>query len=594
MNRLRQWISANREVLVLMSVVLVLTSIPFIDIRVMLGDAWEGIFPVFTDESLYEARAQTLVHGHTGGNPYFLEHADGPPLVIFGGAWLNAIPQRLGLPFEAATVLNFILWSLLFALAGYGLLRELAAPPWIAVGGTILAYLESYAHIWRPVNLQPVYPLYLLFYLGLARLIRSPNRRTVWLVGITAGASFYLYAFLWQTVVITLGLLFLYTLARRQWPLMRATLGASCIGGVIGLPVPLYMLWLSFASPYYWESMGRLGLVNTHLPMAEVIYSGGWIGVLLVLLGFFWWKSSLYEGDELFRYLTLFTIFSGLGLWIMQGSNLITGKLLETGEHLRILIVLWFLLMSVAVGANLWRTRAQYSHSVRWIALVFMFVVVGANGYFINEYFAPFLPSAIDPAAWQAEEQLAGPFTWLETHEPAPVVVWIEPRDIGSTLLPVYTKHFTLYSFWGALELVSEQEVRERYLVSQYFNRPTAASLERRDNMEIYLGRADLAHKAGSFARAVRVCKLVFFWDRTHDCGTISTPRGLLGEAFFVNLAHEFEYTIAPHIKEYLAKYHVRYLLTDTVQDTAYRPATLGATLVYTNGRYDLYRLPLP
>src|SRR3989344_7780324 len=103
---------------VLIVLVLLFTALPAVSIWLTVGDSWQGIVPPFTDESLYQASVLTVVHGHlSGGNPYFLEHADDPPLVLFGGAWLNALPGLLGVPFIVALALNFILWSLLFAVA---------------------------------------------------------------------------------------------------------------------------------------------------------------------------------------------------------------------------------------------------------------------------------------------------------------------------------------------------------------------------------------------------------------------------------------------------------------------------------------------
>lgn len=591
MDTIRNFLRSNRPVVVLVSIILVLTTIPALDIFLILGDSWQGIVPTFTDETLYQARVQTIVHGRTGGNPYFMEHSDGSPLVIFGGAWINAIPQMIGLSLVTATFVNFIIWSVLFALLAYMLFRELRVWKWIAVWSVVLVYIESYAHVWRPANLQPVYSFYFLFYIALIRLIRDQSRRNILFLGLAVGTTFYLFAFLWQIAIITLGLLFLYAVGQKNWLLMRATLLSSFLGGFIGLPIPLYMLWLSFSSPYYWESMGRLGLVNTHLPMAEVIYSGGWIGVVLILLAGCHLCIKAFRVDKEFVLLSVFVAISGLGLWVMQGSNLITGKLLETGEHVRLLILPWLLWSTVSITLSLWQRRTALSVGNRAFVISILVLLVGSNVYFVRQYFPPFLPSNMDHATLQSQNRVAKPFAWLEEYEKSPVVVWSNPHEYPGIVLPTYTKHFALYVYWGMLELVPEDEIRERYLITQYFNNPTLADLTSKNEIGLYLGRGDLFHAAKTVERGIKICRIVFFWDKSRNCGTPPTAQSLRGEKFFSDLETKFQVDIKPNIMAYLKKYHVTYILKDVVSDFQYRPEMLGAVRVYSDDRYELYKL---
>lgn len=586
-----EFLKLRRPAIVLAGIVLVLTAIPVLNIYVVLGDAWQGILPAFTDEALYDARVQTIVRGHTGGNPYFIEHSDGPPLVIFGGAWVNAIPQLAGLSFDTAIALNFIIWSLLFAATAYWLFLELRVPPWTAVFGTVFLYLESYVHVWRPANLQPVYPFYFLFYVALARLVREQSRRNIVFLALATSATFYLFAFLWQIALITLGILFLYALAQKDWPLLKATLLSSLIGGAIGLPVPLYMLWLSHASPYFWESMGRLGLVNTHLPMAEVIYSGGWVGIVLAFLAALYWSVRTLREDTGFIFLSSFVGISGLGLWVMQGGNLVTGKLLETGEHVRILILPWLLFSTVSIGVFFWRRRAEFSRGLKLFSAATFIMLSVANVYFTYQYFSPFLPSHADREAWQTQQLYAKPFAWLDQQEKNPVVVWSEPHEYLATALPIFTKHFALYGYWGVLELVPEGEIRERYLVSQYFNNPTVADLRSESEMALYLGRHDFPHAAKTIEREIKICRMLFFWDKDKDCGTIPTSQSLLSDKFFTGLENKFQTDIRPNIKAYLKKYHVSYILKDKLLDPTYHPEELSAVRAYSDNRYEIWKL---
>ena len=586
----REFFRHHRPAAVLVAIVLALTTIPVLDAFFVVGDTWQGITPTFGDETFYLARVQTIVKGYSlEGNPYFFEHRNDMPLVIFGGTWINAIPQLMGVSFNAALLVNFILWSLLFASSLYYLFRELRVPPWIAVFGTVFLYIQSYVHVWRPVNLQTVYPFYFLFYAALLGLIREQSRKNVILVGLTTGSTFYLYAYLWQVILITLGILALYALVRKNWSLLRATLLSSCIGGIIGLPVPLYALWLSHTSPYFWESVGRLGLVNTHLPMAEVVYSGGWIGVLFALISVLLWRTRVLREDKEFVLLSSFLAITGFGLWIMQGSNLITGKLLETGEHVRLLIQPWLVLSIIVLGIFLWKWRTHISKELRTLSVIVIALLSVMSMQYAYQRFSPFLITHVDRGAWQTAQLYAKPFAWLQSTEKDPVVVWSNPEDYLTVYLPIVTKHFTLYVWPGMMELVPEGEIHERYLVSHYFNNPTTTDLK--NDMGRYLGRQDTAHAAKTVERGIKICRILFVFDKSKDCGSVPTPQSLLGDQFFIDLENKFQKDIRPNIKEYLKKYHVSYILKDKILDSEYHPEKLGAKLVYTDDRYEIYHL---
>lgn len=593
--RIKEFLRRHRPAALLAVAVLALTSVPFLAIHLVLGDAWQGISPAFTDEGVYYAHMHAIGQGYlTDGNPFIFEYRTSTPLVIFGGAWVNALPLLAGLSFNSALAINFILWSLAFAASAYWLLREWLVPRWVAVGGTLFLYLQSYSYVWRPVNLQPVYPFYFLFYIAVARLIREQNRKNIGLLAGVTAVSFYIFAYLWQIAVITLGLLFLYALIRRNWSLVKATLSASLIGGIIGLPMPLYMFWLSRSSAYFWESVGRFGLVNTHLPEAEIIYSGGWIGIMLAGLLYVWWKKPDLREDREFGALSAFLGISGLALWILQGNNLITGKLIETGMHVRILILPWLSFATIIVGVHLWKRRDALSRGVRAASLIVVSACALASLYFLFLYLLPFADVKAKSAVWREQQSYAKPFAWLERAEENPVVVWMDPSpaDGMSSLLPVFTKHFALYSPAAQQTLLSTEEVYERFLISQYFNDLTVADLRRERTMELYVGRHDLPHQAMTVAREIKVCKLLFFWDKSKECGVPPTSQELLGDQFFIDIEKKFRTDIKPNIRAYLAKYHVSYVLKDTVLNPNYRPEALGAVRVYADDRYEIYRLP--
>ncbi|MEK7109349.1 MAG: hypothetical protein AAB919_02840 [Patescibacteria group bacterium] len=577
---------------VLIGVIILFSMIPVIEVVSVLGVGWQGFTPVFGDEGFYYAHVQTIAEGYyNDGNPYFFEHRSDPPPVIFGGAWLNVLPLLLGMPFNAAMLLNFVLWGLAFVSVAYLLYREFSVPSWISVVGAVALYMQCYPHIFRPANLQPVYPFYFLFYLALARLMRERSKTNIVLLSVVSASTFYLFSYLWQAVVVTLGLLVLYALVRRDWQFFKSVLLSSVLSGILGLPAVLYTFWLSHTSPYFWESIARFGLVYTRIPMAEVVYSGGWIGAMLAFLALLYWRSPALRTAE-FRRLCLFAAVGGLGLWITQGSNALTGILVETGEHVRMLILPWVLFVTVILGAYLFRRRADLALPVRTLSVLGIGILTLASAYYTQYYFMSFVAMPQSRGdAWVEEQSFVKPFEWLQAHERSAVVVWSDPRDEITSTLPIFTRHFTLYTPIGMWHLVSTQELSERYLVSQYFNNPTTADLQ--SDIGAYLGRQDVFHIAKTIERKVKLCRILFFWDKDRDCGATPTSLELLGNPFFDSLQQKFTDDVRPHIKSYLRKYNVSYILKDVIRNPNWHPEDLRAKLVYSDGRYELYRLPL-
>ena len=96
---------------------------------------------------------------------------------------------------------------------------------------------------------------------------------------------------------------------------------------------------------------------------------------------------------------------------------------------------------------------------------------------------------------------------------------------------------------------------------------------------------------AKTIERGIKICRILFFWDTTKDCGIPPTPQQLLGEKFFTDLEKKFRTDVKPNIKAYLKKYHVSYILMDKTLDSPYRPETLGAVRAYADDRFELYKL---
>lgn len=584
------WIKKHRTVLALCAVTALLALIPVLNIWRGLGAEWQGVIPGYGDEGLYYNQIHEIADGHFWyGNQYLIEHAEGPPSVIFAGHWLAALPLWLGMPFIPAMYFNNVLWGIIFVLLGYWLLRELSLPKILSAFGSLFSYLTCYGLMLRPSSRQEVYPFFLLFYIALIRFFKKPEEwSSIIFLGLATGATFYVFSYLWQTVVITLGLLALYALYLRAWPLLRSTLLASALGGVLGLSPLLYMLYLSNTYPYFLESVARFGLVDTHVPMAEVVYSGGWIGVLLALAAFVYWRVPALREDNRFLFVAGFAAFTGLGLWIMEGSNLITGKLLETGEHMRPFIGPWLPLAGIPLAWTLWQRRGAVRGWNRAVVLIGMAALLFMGLVFVQRYFYSYIDIRGLTDDWREAQSYAIPLQWIDAQQEEPIVIWNQNESFN-IYIPMLSRDYVLYSPGAMFTLVSNQEIQERYLVTNYFNNPSIADLKA--HLAEYVGRQDAYHHAKTIERGIKICRIIFYFDKAHGCGVPPTSVGLMGEAFFAGLEKKFTDDIRPRIKTYLQKYHVSYIITDTTMSPPWTPQMLGARKVWGDGRYEIYRL---
>lgn len=567
-----------------------LSCLPILNAYFVIGAEWRGVPQSYGDEILYINQIHEVLDGYFWyGNQYLYEHREGPPLVVFAGHWLAALPALFGMPFLVLLMFNFFLWSMIFAWLGYWLLRELSVTKLFAALGSLMAYLSVYGLMLRPTSRQEVYPFFALFYIALIRLCKKPDdTKSVLFLGVATGATFYAFSYLWQTAIITLGLVFLYALARSEWPLWRAIVKASCLGGLIGAPQLLYMLYLSQTVPYFLESLSRFGLVNTHLPMAEVLYSGGWIGILLLAVGIVWWCGRKECYETVFTHVGVFVVATGLGLWIMQGSNLITGKLLETGEHIRPFIGPWLAFAGMAFFVYAWQRRLNFSFFTKIILCALSLLTLFGWIVFVKIYFYPYINVQHNREAWIEQQSYAAPLQWLDQVEAESVVVWTDPEHPLGLHIPSLSKHYVLFEQAAIFTLTPNAEIQERYLVANYFKDISTSSLQAK--LSYYVGRQDAFHRAKSIERGIKLCRIIYFYNGGENCGTPPTSVDLFGAQFFADLEYKFTTDIRPNIAQYLKKYHVSYSIKDTRLNATMLPENLGGTRVWSDGRYEIYK----
>lgn len=588
-----------KKSLILVICIILLALIPIIHTYYQNGTSWAGVAPSFVNDDLYYyARMQNIVHGYPLiGNPYFFEHREDLSPAFFVSDWLSTIPMKMGMPFIPTIALNFIIWSILFSILAYWLFRIFNLGELASVIGSILAYATMYMLILRPVVMQVVAPFFLLFCVALSLWLKAekPSRLHNLFLVVTVALSFYIYTYLWQITVAILGLTILFLIYKKERSKLKHLFMAGLGGGILGLPIILYTL-KQISSPYYWDTMARIGLVNTHLPTALSFYDGGMIFGILCLWGIsFIWMKSLKDNPE-YKNAFIFVLLTGIGLFVTLFSNVVTGKELEISNHIERFVTIWILIALVlyvwflvkyrlsakgrsAFGGDLYKLSYPKRLIVSTLS-VFSFAI------FLHFFVPGFAINSILETDTVSEQAYAEPLNWLNKNAPKESVVWSN-GGVGY-FMPIMTTDFQLFNALGGLHLVPSKEVEERYLVSHYFDNLTLPIIER--DFRDYAGVGNSVHQYKTYNRKVKICKLLYLAVFDINCGLETNAVSFKGEKYFVDLYDQYKNNIRPNITSELKKFKVSYIVRDKKVEDNFLPEKIPNTkLLWSNNRFEIY-----
>ena len=587
-----------KHLLCLVAVAVFLVFLPTINLFFTKDLNWRDVatMPGRGMWSYYEARVREIVNGHPFmGNPYFLEHNNEIAPAFFLADWLAAIPRLLGMSLEGGATVNLLFWSLIFVFLVYGILRGMNVSKTASVVGAGLSYFSVFYMMARPVSMQIVFPFYLFFLLTFLFWIKdTTNKKRSALLVLASIASFYIYTYLWQIVVIILGLTGGYWLIVREKDKVIRLI--KMLGFIIIFSAPLFVYtYRQITHPYYWETFRRMGFMTTHMPFAETFYSGRWIILMiLVWLLSFWWSKEL-RANQPYKTSLIFVAISGLSLIIASASNIITGKEIELAGHIVRFVWLWLpltLVVFLFFVKNNWMNFKFFSLSKKFIILILILMCFYGAGIY---YKRSFLMLSRKQQAIQnyidENQRTSAVLEWLENGEKDPVVIWID--DDSQSAIEGYitaaTKHYVLFSIGGTLHLVSNQEVEERYLVSNYFNKLSLADLK--NDFNLYAGLADAVHLYKTHNRKVILCRFFQLDKLGYDCGEKTDAFTLKGEKYFTDLYDQYTKEIVPNIGRYLKKYHVAYFIKDRRVDKDIDAGKIGMERVYYDDNFEVYKI---
>ena len=529
------------------------------------------------------------------GNPYFIEHKDDMPPAFFLADWFAAIPLLLGMSLMHTALLDFFIWSYIFLLLVYLLLRVLDLPARWSLAGSVLAFLSVYMHMIRPVSMQEIYPFFLLFLIAFVFWLREPTRiKRIYFVALSAALTAYIYTYAWQVVIVVFlltPLAFWFT-ARRQY--LRSFFFMFSVFVLASLPLMLFT-WVQVHTPFYFETLQRIGLVNTHLPASAVVSSCIWIPTMFFLWYILSRVNSAVTLKEKEGVAFLFFVLTGTAMVVVTLSNIITGKELELPQHIERFTILWLSFASVYSVYFFANNRSS-----KKLALGYFFtgtLLVGLIFYGNLRYLLTYGPldafAPVDKISEIKIQELAKPLSWLNENIQDQSVVWADPDGQLNRYITMMTKHYVLFYAGGPLHILSNKESEERYLTAHYFSL-SETGLE--NDYWAYGGVGNAVHQWKTHNRVVRVCKVLQYDYWWHPCGELVDRVSWKGKSYFEGLYSEFKDRVQPNIVEELRKYHVSYIVRDMVLDTpTFHPELIPSTkLVYADDRFMIYRFVLP
>jgi hypothetical protein len=534
------------------------------------------------------------------GNPFFLEHSKEIAPAFFVADWFAALPLLFGFSFNFTIIFNLFFWSAVFALLLYLLLRQFNLPGLFCLLGTVLAYIVAYRLMFRPVSMQTVYPFFLLFLLAFIIWYKnySNKKRIVFLV-LSTTAAFYAYTHLWQIVLVfvllTIGYFYLIGDRKRALNLFIIIF----ISHILSIPLIVYTI-KQVTSTYYWESMERGGLVYTHLPAANVFYSGVWVllALLFFALAYFWMKE--FRDDEDYKNLFVFSALSGLAMLLTSVSNIVTGKEMENSQHIERFIGVWLVIVFVGLVFCLLRNKAGLRGLIIWQRLIlfvlFLFCLAGIIRYVRvlggSNFFLFYISRIGNQQANITAQNYSGVLGWLENNEKEQKVIWVIPYSSSiNNYLTVLTKHYSLFAASGENYLVSQKEVEERYLTVNYFNNLSQGNIE--NAFRDYGGTGNAVHRFKTHNRQVKICQILHLNLFNYDCAQeVADATSFKGKQYFIDLYNQYKNEITPNINRELKKFNISYILVDKANNPSIDAARItGLNIVYQDKDFIIYKI---
>jgi hypothetical protein len=552
----------------------VMTGLPQIIAIERIGSQFQGIYPTNNDDELYYlARAREVIDGHRlVAQPYLWEGKERLPLQFWVPDNLLAFLSRMmgSTNMDTFIMLDVFLPATLFLLT-YAIGFMLSRSVWLALSGAIFLHFYLYFQLFnRPNSPQINFLFFLFFVMSAIRWVRSPSRLTAIILGISFGLLFHVYTYYWTYAVVAFVLAGIGYLFYRDYGHARSILQASGVAAIVAIPY-FIQLFHSFNYEFYQETINRVGMIETHMPsgMYIVILASIYATVLLMakLFGKITWSPETILVSAL--------VFAAP---IVTNQHIITGENLEFSSHYRWLASFVTVFGITHLISSVMRTTVI---STPWQLGFRMFVGAIIGWSVLSAGTIAFAQSAMRQDEIDAQ-RYAPVLAWLREHAKADEVVFA--REELSRLIPAYTSQNVFYAREANLHYMSNAEVRERFLVRNYFDPPLA----REDIFDI--------------ERSVWGTYYINRWQHAQQSNKILGVFGLpkkevarLPDEEVERLLNDDQKLKQKDFRDIIARYRVDYLVWDTPSDPewAVDSRAPGLVLVALVGEgFRIYRIP--
>lgn len=547
---------------------------------------WQGVTPRgVTDSLYYYARIHEVADGYPlVGNPYVYEYRETFAPAFFLPDIVSAVPLLLGVPFNIAIMINVFVWSFIFLMLSFTLLRLLRLPKWWAALWSALLYVSVYSLMLRPTIMQLIYPLFLAFLVALIKFLDEP--RDGWkkyFLALAAASTFYAYTYLAYIVLLSLGFIFLWYLFTKRYQELKALFVVALYSVLLLIPFGAATI-MQIGDPNYFETIKRIGLVYTRIPTIEAFFYGRWVVIGLLALGLLRFFFPRKEENDSER--KVFWLATGFSLMVGLFLNVITGVELTLAIHIGRFVILW---MAMILGVLLydWYSSLTLKANKTKYIIVAVLLLILSGGVMRNIprglSFFEFNNRGDDIADIQA---YAAPFKWLNEHVSEQSVIWA--NDSFGQYIPIMTRHYPLFFHGAALHSISAQELEERFLLSRSLDTLTVEDLKR--DFGLYSGRGLLKEQPRVQNQRAWLCDVTTRFIGNRECPSRTDPITLRGEEYFETLAERFD-TIKKNQAALLQQFNVKYLIIDRAHDNPGRVSLNKA--LYDDGRFVILPLPL-
>jgi hypothetical protein len=443
--------------------------------RITAGDAYQDVYTSDnTDWLFYVARTRAVVNGHSGANPYLLEHADDiysniPAIeAVLAGAVRLFRLDVISLQIALDAIMPFVI-TVLF----YAVLYALSRSRWLSLAIPLFLIATNIWNFDKPVHIQLSFPLLLLFILGwlcvLKRLdergsisslkgIDRKTSRTIIGCGFLLGAIYFAYFIDWTFLYVLLFTAAIIAMFARRFDIARVSARILLVSAPFGI-VYAWLISRAFQDPFYAESAVRLGVTSSHLPemIPRTIVALTASGLFFLLLRSARMTKAAFP-------IGVFALL--LANAIYPNHNVITGKSFQNAAHWAFMPVVILSLAVAAAYPYLKRRLVQAPRAARACALGLVAVFL-----FASLRLSSFLSSAVTDVKIDSvvAAQRYGPvLRYLQRSTPADSVVFTD--DELSYLIPAFTDDRVYYLKFVSNLPGSDRELIERYLFARQFD----------------------------------------------------------------------------------------------------------------------------